>query len=236
MPPNNRSRTHHHHRQPPPMANIAHSKPPSLHQTPTALVPPSGSISSPVASFSVPPQPGSRVRPRADSLDGPSHSSGGLPPAKKLRGGDPVFVENAKYGGSVRFAFICNFFLFNDRPRPKPNTVHAHPPPPPPPPPQPRPPPTNASHGPTPHRETRRNRNRSDASSGQGQSPHRPSSRSSSTSLDEMLLEATSVPHDGQPPPPGQFACAMAAVEWSGTNSFYRGIGQSIPWPVLFSD
>ena len=25
------------------------------------------------------------------------------------------------------------------------------------------------------------------------------------------------------------FACALAAVEWSGTDSFYRGIGQSIP-------
>ena len=25
------------------------------------------------------------------------------------------------------------------------------------------------------------------------------------------------------------FACALAAVEWSGTDSFYRGIGQSLP-------
>lgn len=27
------------------------------------------------------------------------------------------------------------------------------------------------------------------------------------------------------------FACALAAVEWSGTNSFYQGIGQVIPYP-----
>ena len=84
----------------------------------------------------------------------------------------------------------------------KPNNVHANPPPP-----QSRPPPTNAPHGPTPpHREaTGRNRNRSDASSGRGQSPHRPSSRSSSTSLDDMLIEATSAPQDGQPPPTGPY-------------------------------
>jgi len=201
MPSNNRSRTHH-HRQPPPLASTVHSKPPSLYQTPAVLVPPLGLISSPVASFSVPPQPNSRVRPRADSLDGPSHSSGGLPPTKKLRGGDSIFGESAKCSGSVCFAFICRFPPWPNHPRPKPNTVHAHPPLP-----QSRPPPTNVTHGPTPpHREsTRRNHNRSDASSGRGQSPHRPLSRSSSTSLDDMLIEATSVPHDGQPPPPEQY-------------------------------
>lgn len=88
----------------------------------------------------------------------------------------------------------------SDHSPPKPNTVHAHPPP-------SRQPPNNATHGPAlSHREAaRRHRNRSDASSGRGQSPHRPSSRSSSTSLDDMLIEATSVPHDGQPPPPGQY-------------------------------
>jgi len=127
MPPNIRSRTHH-HRQPSPLANIAHSKPPSLYQTPTTLVSPPGSILSPLASFSVPPRPGSHVRPRPDSLDGLSRSSGGLPPAKKLRGGESVFVESGKYSGSVRFAFICNFLPFDDRPCSKPNTVHAHPP------------------------------------------------------------------------------------------------------------
>ena len=105
IPPNNRSRTHH-NCQPPPPTNIGHNKPSSLRPTPTALVPPSGSISSPVASFSVPSQPSSRVRPRADSFDGPSHSSGGLPPAKKLRGGDSVFSESGKYGESVRFLSI----------------------------------------------------------------------------------------------------------------------------------
>ena len=96
--------------------------------------------------------------------------------------------------------FIVNFIPLADYSCPKPNTVHANPPPP-----QSRPPQTNAPHGPIPpHREaTGRNRNRSDASSGRGQSPHRPSSRSSSTSLDDMLIEATSVPQDGQPPPPG---------------------------------
>ena len=115
MPPNNRSRTHHHHRQPPPLTNITHSKPPSLHQTPTMLVPPSGSISSPIASFSVPTQPGSRVRPRADSLDGLSHNSGALPPTKKLRGGDSSFVESGKYSGSVRCPFF-DVLPLSDRP------------------------------------------------------------------------------------------------------------------------
>ena len=105
MPHNNRSRTHH-HRQPPPLTNIVHNKPPSLHPTPTVLVPSSIPTSSPLGSFSLPSQPGSRVRPRSDSLDGTSHSSGGLPPTKKLRGGDMVFPEGGKYGGSVRLIFI----------------------------------------------------------------------------------------------------------------------------------
>lgn len=109
MPPNNRSRTHH-HRQPPPLTNLVHGKPHSLHPTPTVPVPPSGPTSSPVASFSVPPQPGNRVRPRADSFDGSSHSSGGLPPTKKLRGGDTSFAESGKYSGSVRSLFTFNSF------------------------------------------------------------------------------------------------------------------------------
>jgi hypothetical protein len=114
LPPNNRSRTHH-HRQPPPLTNIAHGKPSSHHPTPTVLVPPSSSISSPIASFSVPSQPNSRVRTRADSFDGPSHSSGGLPPAKRLRGGDSVYAESGKYGGSVRFCVHLRFSPFPDR-------------------------------------------------------------------------------------------------------------------------
>ena len=84
----------------------------------------------------------------------------------------------------------------------KPNTAHSHPPLL-----QSRPPQTSPSHGLTPpHRETTgRHRNRSDPSPGRGQSPHRPSSRSSSTSIDDMLIEASSVAHDGQPLPPGQY-------------------------------
>ena len=32
------------------------------------------------------------------------------------------------------------------------------------------------------------------------------------------------------------FACALAAVEWSSSDSFYRGIGQHIPRPILTPD
>ena len=198
MPPNSRSRTHH-HRQPPPLTNIGHSKPSSLRPIPTVLVPPSCSISSPVASFSVPFQPSSRVRPRADSFDGPSHSSGGLPPAKKLRGGDSVFSESGKHGGSVCFCVHLSFSLPDLKKSATPFTPtrlphsQGHPT-------------ANPSHEPTPpHREsTGHSHNWSDASPGRGQSPHRPSSRTSSTSLDDMLIEATTGVHDGQPPPPGQ--------------------------------
>ena len=109
--PKNRSRAHH-HRQPPSLANIVNGRPP-LRQTPTALVPPSGSTPSPVASFSVP-QQGTRVRPRADSLDGPSHSTGGLPPDKKLKEDENSFTESGKYGGPVRFLFTFEYFPFPD--------------------------------------------------------------------------------------------------------------------------
>ena len=64
-----------------------------------------------------------------------------------------------------------------------------------------------ASHGPTPpHREvTGHHRNGSDASPGRGQSPRWPSSRSSSTSIDGMLIEASSAAHDGRYLPFGQY-------------------------------
>jgi hypothetical protein len=71
------------------------------------LVFPPGSIPSPATS-SVP-RPGTRVRPRSGSLDDPSHSTGGLPPAKKLRGSE---AESGKCGGPVRFRLSSNTFLF----------------------------------------------------------------------------------------------------------------------------
>ena len=82
----------------------------------------------------------------------------------------------------------------------KPRTTHAHPPLL-----QSKPPQIDASHGPTsPHLEAiGHHRNRSDPSPGRGQSPHGLPSRSSSTSIDDMLIVAP-VAHDHQPLPPGQ--------------------------------
>ena len=79
---------------------------------PTALVL-SRPIPSPVICFSVP-RPGTRVRPRAGSLDGPSHSTGGLPPAKRLRVDEISLAESGKCDGSVRFQFIFECFPFLD--------------------------------------------------------------------------------------------------------------------------
>ena len=95
----------------PPPAHLPQDGRSPILQTPTALVHPPSSIPSPVTSSSVP-QPGTRVRPRAGSLDGPSHSTGGLPPAKKLRVDETSLAESGKCGGSVRFPFIFECFPF----------------------------------------------------------------------------------------------------------------------------
>ena len=99
-----------------------------------------------------------------------------------------------------RYVFRLPLNAFRSLAIRKPRTTHAHPPLL-----QSKPPQINASHGPTPpHREAiGHRRNRSDPNPGRGQSPHGLPSRSSSTSIDDMLIVAP-VAHDHQPLPPGQ--------------------------------
>ena len=126
----------------------------------------------------------------------------GLPPAKQLKGGGgeipPLSPENMVDWYVFHLSSNAFPFLIIR----KPNTARSH---------SPllqllRRPQTNPSHGTTPpHREsTECHCNRSDASPGRGQSPRRPSSRSSSTSIDDTLIEASPVARDRQPLPPGQ--------------------------------
>lgn len=68
------------------------------------------------------------VDPRADSLDGPSHPTGGLPPAVKLRGGgETSFTEPGKDGGLVLFPFIIECFPFLGHSKQHRSCLAAHP-------------------------------------------------------------------------------------------------------------
>lgn len=64
-------------------ARVRHRNPP-LHHAPTMPIAANNGITLP--SFTLPAHPSSRVRPRAESIDGPTYSSNGPPPAKKSRG------------------------------------------------------------------------------------------------------------------------------------------------------
>ena len=119
------------------------------------------------------------------------------PPAKKLKGGGGKLPSLSPENMVDWYVFNLSSNTFPFLIIRKPNTARSH---------SPllqllRRPQTNPSHGTTPpHREaTECHCNRSDASPGRGQSSRRPSSRSSSTSIDDTLIEASPVAHDRQP-------------------------------------